>query len=328
MDSFSMRSAWPLGFRLFGGRIGAHALILIGIGLALPLLLRFALASTLVAPPDPDSFEFQAERGMTTGAIVVALVGSVFQTGSYLASWRLGLDARASTAAAIGYGLVAGFAAVLAQFVAGAALGLSVVALGALPGFAILAGLALLVPLLALAAIFYTTLVALLAVAVGLLLVLMILFGTAMGNAGFAATLFGGGSGLIVVALIVACGVALWLASRLSCAAALMAERGSFNLIAAARDSWALTDEDQWRIMAYLALIGLGIAVAIFVLALLAGVGAANFFAPGSASQASATAFIVLGLAAGVPVAILSVAIPAGIYRTLSRSMEAVAVFA
>lgn len=330
MDSFSMRSAWPLGFRLFGGRIGAHALILIGIGLVLPFALRIAMASALTAPLSPAFVSTMVGPGAAAGglAILVALVSYVLQTGSYLASWRLGLDPGASTGGAIGYGLLAGFIAVLAQLLAGAVLGLAVYALGTLPGFAILAGLALLVPLLALAAIFYTTLVALLAVAVGLLLVLMILFGTAMGNAGFAATLFGGGSGLVVVALIVACGVALWLASRLSCAAVLMAERGSFNLIAAARDSWAFTDEDQWRIMAYLALIGLGIAVAIFVLALLAGVGAANFFAPGSASQASAAAFIVLGLAAGVPVAILSVAIPAGIHRTLNRSVEAVAVFA
>lgn len=330
MDSFSMRSAWPRGFRLFAGRIGGHALILIGIGLVLPFALRIAMASALTAPLSPAFVSTLAGPGAAAGglAIIVALVSYVLQTGSYLASWRLGLDPGASTGGAIGYGLLAGFIAVLAQLLAGAGLGFAVYALDMLPGFAILAGLALFVPLLALAAIFYTTLVALLAVAVGLLLVLMILFGTAMGNAGFAATLFGGGSGLVVVALIVACGVALWLSARLGCAAPVMAERHSFNLIAAVRESWALTDEDQWRIMAYLALVGLALAVAIFVLALIVGVGAANVLSAGSAPGASVATIVALVLIAGAAIAFLSVAIPAGIYRALSRSIEAVAVFA
>ena len=110
----------------------------------------------------------------------------------------------------------------------------------------------------------------------------------------------------------------LWVAGRLSCTTALLAERRSFNLFSAMAESWRLTLEDEWRIMRYLALVGLvlsflmiligGAAIAVLTLAL-----GESLNGNGLARQALATLF-------GLPLAYFMVLIPAGIYRELAGS--------
>jgi hypothetical protein len=326
MTIFGFAGAWPLGFRLFAGRLGAHLVILAGIGVIVPLGLRIVAAHIL---GDPDVAALDGGSAFAAGgfAIAAAIAGYALQAGSFFASWRLGLGAAPSLGGAVGYGLGAGLLVMVAVGILAVILGAAVTALATIPGFAVLVGLVLLVPLVALCAVLNAVFVAAAALALGLLLSVTMVLGTATGNTGLAATLVGG-SGLVVVALIVACGLALWLAARFCCAGPLMAERRSLNPIAAARASWALTIDEQGRIMAYLAVLGLGFAILLAAAALAIGASAAAIGMMTPATLSGGLLLLLLGLGLGVPVAMLSVAVPAGIRRALNQSMEAVAVFA
>jgi hypothetical protein len=152
-------------------------------------------------------------------------------------------------------------------------------------------------------------------------------FGTVTGNVGLAATLIGGGSGAIVVLFLVLSAVLMWLATRLSCTTSLMADWKSYNLVAAIRESWRLTLEDQWVILRYLALVAFGLAVLFIGVSLVAGIGAAAYF-QGEPVPGGQLTLIALGLVAGTPLAFLIVLLPAGIYRELTRSSLAAEVFA
>jgi len=329
MTIFGFDGAWSLGFRAVAGRFAGQAVIIVGVGIVAPLLLRLVLPGvTTGSTPVSAVFAGPSSAGAGGLALIAALIGYVLQTGSYFASWRYALAGDESVGGALGYGLLAGLVALLAVALAGAVLGFGVVWLRAIPGVAIVVGLILIVPLLMLFAIFYTALTAAFALILGLALAITMILGVALGNAGFAATLLGGGSGLVVVMLLVACALALWIAARLSCASSIMAESRSFNLIEAARASWALTIDDQGRIMGYLALIGIGFAVILFALAAAIGMSIAGFGAVSIDPRGAVLAASLIGLIAGVPVAVLSVAVPAGIYRALNRSSEAALVFA
>ncbi len=94
--------------------------------------------------------------------------------------------------------------------------------------------------MLAAMAAYFTLVVAVVAVGLALMLALTMVMGAATGQVGMAATMVGG-SGVVAVVILVLCGVTLWLAARLCCTTALLAERRSFNLIAALKTSWDLT---------------------------------------------------------------------------------------
>ena len=148
-----------------------------------------------------------------------------------------------------------------------------------------------------------------------------------MGNIGFAATLVGG-SGLIAVVLLVMSAILLWLAARFSCTTSLMAERRSFNMIAAMRESWRLTLDEQWVIVRYLALIAFALALLLVGGAALAGVGVSAFVEGGALPEGESVAGALIGMAVGLPLAFLSVMVPAGIYRELDQGAMTAEVFA
>lgn len=314
MNPFSMRNAWSLGFGFVARPAAGHAALLIGIGILAPFVLQYAMAGdegamiSAAVPIGPDALA-------SSRPLMAALaLGYVLQIGSYFASWRLGFGAGRPRAGAILYGLAAGLLAV------------AVVAVVAIPAVAVavrlwtpenvlLGALIALIPLSAVAALFYTTMAALAAALVALLLLAAMAFGTATGQVGIAATMVGGRGDLVVV-LVVMCGVLLWLAARLSCTAALMADRGSLNLIAAARDSWRLTWEEQWAILRYLALVGFALALLVLGAAVAVGAGATALIEETGAPTLEAGALVVR-LALAVPLAFLSVMVPAGIYREL-----------
>lgn len=325
MREFSFVSAWTLGVRFFSGKALVHAALLLGIGVLVPFVLQVALVEGEggAAPPPVSAGGISALAAAgTAGALGVAAlaVGYLLQVGSYFASWRLGLARGENPAAATLYGFIAalitfgGFFVLLVVLAGG--LGAVSPALGIIA--AMVAGLAMLATL-------FTTLAALVAVGVALLLGLAMLFGTAMGNAGMAATLVGG-SGFIVVLLIVAAGVLLWLAGRLSCTTAILAERKSFNLFAAMAESWRLTWDDEWRIMRYLGLLGVGIALVSFGVAFAAGAGLAML--QGTPPSQDSMVALAAQLLVSIPFAYLSVLVPAGIYRELAGAPVAVDVFA
>ncbi|HEV2818079.1 MAG TPA: hypothetical protein VGW40_12760 [Allosphingosinicella sp.] len=329
MDSFGMASAWSLGLRFVGQRPAGHALILIGIGVLAPFLLEVAVTGgpvDSVAPAMPGRAELGARLAPAWPLLLVTAAGYWLQTGSYFASWRLGFGAaRSSLGGAILYGLVAGLLATIV---------VAIVAIVAMfgagrfwsPDAVILGALILLLPLSLVCALFYTLMATLVAAAAALLLFAAMAFGTVVGDVGFAATMVGG-RGDIVVLLLVVCGVMMWLAARLSCATSAMAERRSLNLLAALRDSWRLTWEEQWAILRYLALIGFALALVILGAGLAVGAGATNFL-PQMAGPTQQAGAVALRLALAIPFAFLAVMVPAGIYRELTRADMSAEIFA
>jgi hypothetical protein len=334
MDTFSMRGAWAFGFRFFAHRPWVHLLVLIGIGVVVPSLLQYALAGFLLATPSPGITGQGASTMMGQGsgagaaAGVAILFGYYLQLASWFMSWRLGFNAGRPLGGAILFGLLAALlAAAVFALVGGPAVWAQRAATSA--GIPFMGLLIALIPLAMIFALFYTLPAALLATIASIVLVFTMVFGTLTGNVGMAATLIGGGSGAVVVLFLVMSAALMWLATRLSCTTSLMADWKSYNLLAAMRESWRLTLEDQWVILRYLALIAFGLAILIIALSLAAGIGAAAYFqgspSPGPGGQ---IAVIALGLVAGTPLAFLVVLLPAGIYRELTRHSLAAEVFA
>ena len=327
MNPFSMAGAWSLGIRFIAGRPGGHALILIGIGILAPFLVQYAIVGGSLATLSPATMQSGIGAGAAAGAppLVAMALSYLLQTGSYFASWRLGLGAGRSLAGALLYGLAAGLLAVAVI----AAVGGSAVWLASRlvsPGAVILGALIVLVPIILVLALFYATLAALAAATISLMLAVAMVLGTATGQVGLAATLVGG-RGDIVVLLLLLCGLLMWLAARFSCAAAAMADRGSFNLIAATRDSWRLTWEEQFAILRYLALVGFVLAVLLIGGAVAVGAGMGSFIGRDSGPTLQVGA-IGLRLLVAVPLAFLTVLVPAGIYRQLTQADLSAEVFA
>jgi hypothetical protein len=330
MEYFSIRSAWAHGLRFISDRIGQHALILIGMG-----LIPASGAQFLAIGQSSGSQESQlliAQTGWSAvpaggiSVILLTLLGYTLQSASYFASWRRGFAGADSLGATIGYGLLAALVAIGAC-VALVAVGAVGAASMGWSGAWLMAVILVLIPLALASAAFYTLFAALLATAVALALVLAMIVGAITGEVGLAATITGG-SGMITVVLLVMSVVLLWLAARFSCTTAIMAERRSFNPFAAVRLSWQLTLEDQWAIVRYLALIAVVLALVIFGLAAVAGVGAAAYLEGEAMASGGQVLGVVIGLAAGIPLAFLAVLVPAGIYRELNQASAAAEVFA
>src|SRR6185369_1158623 len=94
----------------------------------------------------------------------------------------------------------------------------------------------------------------------------------------------------------------MWLATRLSCTTSLMADWKSYNLVAAMRESWRLTLEDQWVMLRYLALIAFGLALLLIAASLVAGIGAAAYFQGGLGPiTGGRVVTLALGLVLGIP---------------------------
>jgi hypothetical protein len=334
MDTFSMRGAWAFGYRFFVHRPAGHIFVLIVIGVLLPALLQYGLA--LASPPTlgaartgqggPLLINQNAAAGAQAGAALLLVY--YLQLASWFMSWRLGFGSGRPLGGALLFGLLAALLAVaIFALVGGPALWVAQSAWSS--GIPFIGLLVALIPLVMVFAIFYTLPSALLATIASIVLVFTMIFGTVTGNVGMAATLIGGGSGAVVVLFLVMSAALMWLATRLSCTTSLMADWRSYNVIAAMRESWRLTLEDQWVILRYLALIAFGLALLIIALSLVVGIGAAAYLQSGSGSvPGGELAGLVLGVVLGIPLAFLIVLLPAGIYRELTRSTMAAEVFA
>lgn len=307
-----MANAWSWGVRFFAGRWLHHAILLIGIGILVPVALRLLVAGD-VAMTGPAG---APGRSAGPAAGIALAAGYVLQLGSFFASWRLGFGRGETLGRALLFGMLAGL-------LVSVGFGLVLVLFAATFGLvgAPLAALLTLLWFMAFFAMILTALAALLGVGICLVLALAMAFGTATGNMGFAATLVGG-SGFVVVLLIVLAGVMLWLAARFSCTVTLMAERRSFNLFAAMRESWSLTWDDEWRILRYLAILGLIVALLTVAVAAVAGAAFSAAFG-GNPAPAAGIGGAVLQIGLSVPVAILTVLVPAGIHRELAGAPAA-----
>lgn len=322
MNQFSLGNAWSKGVGFFGGQPAMHALILIVVGILVPAALQLLIAGGLEGMANPLAMGQAGLGGLTAlGGLTVLLVmaaGYVLGIGSYFGSWRLGLGAGEDTGGAIVYGLIAGLLVVI-LFVGlivlfGVLMSQASVTVGAILFIATM--------MLLLSAI-YTAMAALVAVGMFLMLLLMLAFGATM-NAIDPGMGLGEGGG--AVAVVIGLGLAvllLWLSARFCCVAPAMADRRSLNLALGFGESWRLTAEHQWRIMGYLALLGIVLVVILFVLSIVVGAGmVAGMGGGGGPPQVGAGAMI-LGLLFGIPFAYLVVLVPAGIYRELRPAAPA-----
>ena len=256
MEFFSIRNAWRYGVDFLSGRMLHHFVILLGLGIVPAYCLPLALGTPAGEQPAPVLAAQNVLGMLPPGGAAAALVlafGYVLQTASYFASWRRGLSRNGSLGGAIGFGLLAGLLAAMIYVALIVAATVAADQIGAF-GAWLLGILVLLFPLAAAFAVFYTLFAALVAVGLATALILAMIFGALMGDIGFAATLVGG-SGMITVVLLVMSAILLWLAARFSCTTSVMADRRSFNLIGAMRESWRLTLDEQWVIARYLGLI-------------------------------------------------------------------------
>ena len=316
MNEFSFGRAWTMGLGFFSGAALNHAMLLLGLGVLLPVALQLLLFGGPAGMTNPVSLDGD---GSSSPAVTLGrLAGFALQSVSFFASWRLGFGRGETLRGALVYGLLAGLMVSLG-------LGVALAAAAAVFGLisASLAAFAVLVVFVGLFAIAWTAFAALLAMAACAGFVLALAIGLMTGNLNLAATMFGG-NGFTGSILVAAALVLLWLAGRLSCTTVLMAEWKSFNLLAAMRESWRLTWDDEWRIMRYLALAGLAMAIAMAAAIALAGAGLAATLR-GASPPLGGIGAAILFTAVSMPLAYLSVLVPAGIYRELSPADVAAA---
>lgn len=108
MNRISISQAWSYATSFFAGQGANHAIVLIGIGIFVPLVLQFALGGG-AAMTDPMAFAAGGGfAAMGALAILLSLINYVLQTGSYFASWRIGLTNGAEPlGSALGFGFIA-----------------------------------------------------------------------------------------------------------------------------------------------------------------------------------------------------------------------------
>jgi hypothetical protein len=319
MNGFSFVRAWTKGLGFFSGAAVKHAILLLGVGVVAPVAIYLLLLGQPTALMNPDADPAAAPA--PSAVLVASAAGWLLQAASFFAAWRVGLQRGATLGGALGFGLLAGLIVVLGFFAMLFVIGLASTL--AVPLLTLMSGLIL----IAFLTIFWTAFAAMFAVGVCLMFVIVLGIGAAGGDLTFAATVVGGG-GWVWTVLVGASILILWLSARLSCTSILMAERRSFNLFAAMRDSWRLTWDDEWRIVRYLGLLGLAIALAAAAVIAAAGAGVAATLANGGQLAGGTLGAILLQVLA-IPFAYLSVLVPAGIYRELAPAdLAAVEVFA
>jgi hypothetical protein len=326
MDRFSLGSAWSKGLGFFSAQAAAHAVILIGMGVVVPTILNFLLAGGLTAPANPAAIGQNAFAtiGYTGAAVlIVSLLAFVLQTGSYFASWRLGLGGDGDGMGAVLYGLVT--AAIIVAMLAGLVFVMALL-IGAQLGFggggavAVILFVLALVPLALLFAALFTVVTAAVCGSMIIVLLLVAAFGSlaAMANP----ALMSRGGGAMVLIMLALTLLLFWLVARLSCTTATMARHGSLNLFSAMAESWRMTAEAQWRILGYLALIGTMLCVGFFIFALFVGASMMGAMQAGG-PPAMGTGAIIVSLLASVPLAYLAVLVPAGIFLELEGDSPA-----
>lgn len=109
MNRISISQAWAYATSFFSDQHSNHAIALIGVGIVVPTLLQILMGGGAAAL-DPATLASGADALAALGASVflLGLIAFVIQTGSYFASWRMGLaPGQESIGTALGYGLVA-----------------------------------------------------------------------------------------------------------------------------------------------------------------------------------------------------------------------------
>lgn len=310
MNRFSIGQAWSNATSFFTGGGANFAVIIIGFGILIPFILQWVIMG------DPMGNAFNpvaladggdALTGMGVALIAISLLSYILQFGSYFASWRLGLGGdRSDLVGGLRYGMVA----------ATIYIGL-LIAAGILTGLLAYATTPWLVfPLLLFIMLFFVIIYPPLFGFLAIMMLLLAAIGSFAMNsmAPFMGEALGSGVALMIMVLFGL--LFLWLAARLCCTAPAMADRQDYLPFDAMRRSWALTAEGQWKIVGYFLLIGVVLLVLAIILGLVIGSSfqsmMMNSSAPGIGGMLALTILV------SIPIAYFTVAVPAGIYRTLS----------
>lgn len=322
MNQFSLGNAWSKGVSFFSSQALNQAIVLIGLGVLVPTVVQYLIAGGATGMMNPAMMGggLQTFTALGGAAVIAMIVSYVLQLGSYFGSWRLGFGEGEPLAGAIVYGLIAGVLVIVAFVAVFIVAGIFMQASPSLG--AILMAL-LLLPLVA---ALYTVWAALIAIVMFLVMLLVLAFGASMSDMNPAAALTGGG-GVAVLVILALLAVLLWLSARFSCATSIMADRRTFNLLTGLSESWRLTAASQWRIVGYLALLSVVLMVLFVVLAMIVGVGMAQSFQGGGVPEVG-LGMIIATLIISIPLAYLTVLVPAGIYRELGGGETSAKVFA
>lgn len=246
MNRISISEAWSYATGFFSGQAVQHAIVLIGVGIAAPLILQLLLGggATMFDPAAMAENSAGLIAAMGATGVLLGIVNYVLQTGSYFASWRIGLtNGGEPVGAALGYGMIASLPVLLLAVV--------VVLLLGIIGF-LFFGSAL------------TTL--------------------ASGGEPSSSALMGIGVAFFLIAPLFLLFL-VWLAARLCCTGPYMADQRSYNVLAALGASWRMTAASQWKIFAYFILLGVALIVIFMILGMIVGVSLLAGGAPGTGSM-------------------------------------------
>jgi len=322
MYEFSAIGAWSRGIGFLKARPRDYLILIGGLGLLIPIAVQIAVQYALTGALF-DGTPRPSDAGVVYQLAPLILV--LVQAIGFFASWRLGLAERETLSGALLYGLLASLLAALIGIVLLSMAGMAASQAGS-PAFVLFVILFTAVPIILLFAMFSTLAAAMVGAGMALVLAVMMVIGGATGNVGIAATMFGGGSGFVVVLFLLLSILLLWLATRLSCVTAVMADRKSYNIIAAVRISWEVTASDQWPIMRYLALVGVTLIVVLVGSFVAIGGGAAALQA--DASLVPQAVGLAVGLVFASLFVCLAVSVPAGIFLQMMGERAPVDVFA
>lgn len=243
------------------------------------LLLRNAMGAMAMGPAaDPSSVV-----GVFGSFILFALIAGTILFAASLLIWRSGLVG-GDPVSDIGWGLGAGAAYMLAMLV-----------------------------------VYIGTIIAMYIVLAIVGLIAFAVFGAsgmsldslATGSASAGLLLF---AVLIYLAIIV---FFMWFFGRLSVAGPLMAVSRSTNPFSAFAESWRMTSASQWTIVGFNILMAILFAVAVFLVTLVLGSFTSAMMAPGAGAGA-AIGGLIAALLIYVPTVLVSVSMPAGVYRCIS----------
>lgn len=246
MNRISISEAWSYATGFFSGQAAQHAIVLIGVGIAAPLILQLLLGdgATMFDPAAMAENSAGLVAAMGATGVLLGIVNYVLQTGSYFASWRIGLtNGGDSVGAALGYGMIASLPVLLLAVV--------VVLLLGIIGF-----------------LFFGS--ALTTLASG---------GEPSSSAWIGIYLAFFLIGPLFLLFLV------WLAARLCCTGPYMADQRSYNVLAALGASWRMTAASQWKIFAYFVLLGVALIVIFMILGMIVGVSLLAGGAPGTGSM-------------------------------------------
>lgn len=236
MNKMSISEAWGYATSFFNGQHPAHAMVLIGVGIVVPvvinLLLGGAAATTAMDPATLASGGPGAMAAFSGTVILVGLIGLVMQMASYFASWRMGLaPGQDSVGSALGYGMVAALPLLLVMFV-------FILVLGIVMG-----------------------------VIFGASVIPLIMSGgtpTDAQAAGIGVSML---IGVPVFFLFI-----LWLTARFCCMGPVMAAQRSFNPFTGLTESWRMTGASQWKLMGYFFLIFIVMIILVMIVGMFVGI--------------------------------------------------------